>query len=158
MKKLVLATLACTLILTACDKTQEAPVATEEATTQTQQPATEATEHDEDHEEAHEHDDHDEHGHEGHDHAKMGEPYQCGDKIAHILVADHEGETEAHLTIDDIEYELDADVQTTGRFTSNDDSIANDNKGMAMVIEGDKATITTLDNMPIIECTKTAEG
>ncbi|STZ56172.1 Uncharacterised protein [Moraxella lacunata] len=159
-RKLLVVSLIATLTLTACQKAEETP-AEPKAETTTQQTATHDHahgEHDHEHkdgEHAHDHSHdhaHGEHGHHHHHHAD-GDKYQCGDKTAHIAVHNHEGEIEAHLTTDDITYDLAQDVQTKGRFTS-DDSIVGDDKGMALTIDGDKAKITTLDDTVIVECTK----
>lgn len=180
MKKILIPALAITLGLTACQKAEETPAEPKaETTTATEQTATHDHahgEHDHEHKDGehshdHDHDDHAEHNHDhkhgehahdhshdhahgdGHHHHADGDKYQCGDKTAHIAVHNHEGEIEAHLTTDDITYDLAQDVQTKGRFTS-DDSIAGDDKGMALTIDGDKAKITTLDDTVIVECTK----
>lgn len=171
MKKILIPTLAIALGLTACQKAEETP-AKPQAETTTEQTATHDHAHDEQtHEHSHDHVEHDhehsehvhehshdhthdEHGH--HHHHADGDKYQCGDKTAHIAVHNHEGEIEAHLTADDITYDLAQDMQTKGRFIS-DDSIAGDDKGMALTIDGDKAKITTLDDTVIVECTKASE-
>ncbi|MBE9579764.1 MULTISPECIES: hypothetical protein [Moraxella] len=173
MKKILIPALAITLGLTACQKAEETPAEPQVETTTTEQTAThdhahgehshdhdhdDHAEHDHDHEHGehahdHSHDHaHGEHGHHHHHHAD-GDKYQCGDKTIHIAVHNHEGEIEAHLTADDITYDLNQDVQSEGRFTT-DDSIAGDDKGMALTIDGDKAKITTLDDTVIAECTK----
>lgn len=104
----------------------------------------------------HKHDGHDHaHDHAGHDHSHHdGDKYQCGDKTIHIAIHDHEGEPEAHITADDITYDLNPDVQTKGRFTSSDDSISGNDKGMALTINGNKAKVTTLDDKVLLDCTK----
>lgn len=104
----------------------------------------------------HKHDGHDHaHDHAGHDHSHHdGDKYQCGDKTIHIAVHDHEGEPEAHITADDITYDLNPDVQSKGRFTSSNDSVAGDDKGMALTMSGNKAKVTTLDDKVLLDCTK----
>lgn len=158
MKKILIPALAITLGLTACQKPAETSAEPQaETATTTEQTATHDHvhgEHDHEHkdsEHAHDHA-HGEHGHHHHHHAD-GDKYQCGDKTVHIVVHNHEGEIEAHLTADDITYDLNQDVQSKGRFTT-DDSIAGDDKGMALTIDSDKAKITTLDDTVIAECTK----
>lgn len=172
-RKLLVVSLIATLTLTACQKAEETPAEPKaETTAPAEQTATHDHahgEHDHEHKDGehshdHDHDDHKhgEHAHDhshdhahdnGHHHHADGDKYQCGDKTAYIAVHNHEGEIEAHLTTDDITYDLAQDVQTKGRFTS-DDSIVGDDKGMALTIDGDKAKITTLDDTVIVECTK----
>lgn len=159
MKKLTLPliALAATLSLTACNK-QETPQTDPPVTTNEAKPAETAnnpTPSEPAPAPTHEHDEHDDHDHEGHDHAHMnaGDKYQCGNDSVQIAIHDHEGEKEAHLTKDNITYDLSEDVQTQGRFTS-DDSIAGEDKGMALVINGDSAKVTTLDNKVLLDCTK----
>lgn len=166
MKKFLLPALIATLALTACNKPADTPAEPKADTAPVSTPDTNNTPtppeqhaqdkaHDHAHGEAHTHD-HAEHGH-AHDHAHEhheGDKYQCGDKTVHISVHDHEGEMEAHLTADNVQYDLASDVQTKGRYTTND-SIQGDDKGMALTLDGDKATITTLDDKAILDCTKT---
>lgn len=163
MKKVLLATLVCSLALTACDKKENSePSTTQQSTTQSapnSSPQTTQHEHaDHDKHDEHTHDDHD-HNHDGHDHVghdhshDQGDAYQCADKTVYIAVHNHDGETFAHLTSDNITYDLNEDIQTKGRFTT-DDSIAGEDKGMALVIDGNKAKITTLDDKVLLDCTK----
>lgn len=159
MKKLALATLVATLALTACQKTETpAPAdtatasATSTAPTADTTPPASAVASATDNTHAHhsdEHANHDMHNHDNH----AGDTYQCGDKTLQISVHEHEGESQAQITSDNITYDLESDVQTKGRFTSSD-SITGDDKGMALMIEGNRATITTLDDKKIVECTK----
>ena len=149
MKKSLILVLTATLFLTACQKPNSETL--EQPTSQTATPSEHDHEHD--HHEHHEHDH--EHGNHNHDHAHHdGDKYQCGDKAIHIAVHDHEGEIETHLTYDGITYDLEEDAQTKGRFTS-DDGIMGDDKGMALTMNDDKATIATLDGTTTLECTKT---
>lgn len=179
MKKLLLPTLIMTLALSACQKPEEpakpaetaepaktqtadTPAPTENTASSTENPAPKAEGHQHDeHNHAHaghdhKHDGHDHaHNHAGHDHSHHdGDKYQCGDKTVHIVVHNHDGELEAHITDDDITYDLNPDVQTKGRFTSSDDSITGDNKGMALTLDGNKAKVTTLDDKVLLDCTK----
>ena len=82
-----------------------------------------------------------------------GDKYECGKDSVQIVVHNHEGEKEAHLTKDNITYDLSEDVQSQGRFTS-DDSIAGEDKGMVLVIGDNTAKVTTLDNKVLLDCTK----
>ncbi len=170
MKKILIPALALTLGLTACQKpaedtknetTNETPT---QATTEPTPPTTDATPtHDPEIAEGEEQHDHadDDHSHDGHNHAHdghnhdhdNGDAYQCGDKTTYIAVHDHEGETEVLLTADDITYDLSQDVQTKGRFTTND-SIVGDDKGMALVMNGNQVKITTLDDKLLLDCIK----
>lgn len=170
MKKLLIAGLSLALLATACQKPAEKPA---DAPTETKaqspapagdkpaeptQPAHPEGEHKEVEHHNHNHGDHKHdhagHNHAGHDHAHPeGDKFTCGDKTVHIVVHDHEGEIEAHITADNITYDLAEDVQTKGRFTS-DDSIAGDNKGMVLTLNGDNAKITTLDDKALLDCTK----
>lgn len=158
MKKVLLATLVCSLALTACDKKENSePSTAQQSTTQSapnSSPQTTQHEHaDHDKHDEHEHNAHD-HNHDGHDHSHdQGDAYQCADKTVYIAVHNHDGETVAHLTSDNITYDLNEDIQTKGRFTT-DDSIAGEDKGMALVIDGNKAKITTLDDKVLLDCTK----
>lgn len=160
MKKSLFIALIATFALSACNKpadTDKADTA-QVATPQTNNTPTPPEQHAHDHSDKHENDDKHEHGddhdHDHHDHAhSAGDKYQCGDKSVQIMLHDHEGETEAHLIADNVEYDLSEDVQTKGRFTS-DDSLQGDDKGMALILDGDKAKITTLDDKVILECAK----
>lgn len=174
MKKILATSLVALLALTACEKKpaeQPETPTTEAPKTETPAPASqpvdaqnpfpnqstapaEAPTAQPDQAHDHSHEGHDHAGHE-HTHHGAGDAYQCGDKTFHIAVHDHEGEKEAHITADNITYDLSEDVQSEGRFTS-DNSIADDNKGMALVVTGDKVKITTLDDKPLFDCTKKA--
>lgn len=157
MKKTLLIGLVGVLALTACDKkdtpvnestpqttqTQSTTQATPEASTPKQTSSSETH-----HDHAHDHHDH-AHGH----HHNQGDAYQCGDKTIYIAIHEHDGEKEAHLTSDNITYDLNEDIQTKGRFTT-DDGISGEDKGMALVVDGKTAKITTLDDQPLLECQK----
>lgn len=161
MKKILIPALMITLGLSACQKAKEAPA---EPQAETTAPALTTHSHDE-----HNHNDHAEHAHEhgehahSHDHAHDdghhhhhpadSEKYQCGDKTIYIAVHNHDGDIEAHLTTDDITYDLEQDTQIKERFIT-DDSIAGDDKGMVLTIDGNTAKITTQDNTVITECIK----
>lgn len=161
MKKILIPALMITLGLSACQKAEEAPT---EPQAETAAPALTTHSHDE-----HDHNDHAEHAHEhgehahSHDHAHDdghhhhhpadSEKYQCGDKTIYIAVHNHDGDIEAHLTTDDITYDLEQDTQIKERFIT-DDSIAGDDKGMVLTIDGNTAKITTQDNTVITECIK----
>lgn len=161
MKKILIPALMITLGLSACQKAEEAPA---EPQAETAAPTLTTHSHDE-----HDHNDHAEHAHEhgehahSHDHAHDdghhhhhpadSEKYQCGDKTIYIAVHNHDGDIEAHLTTDDITYDLEQDTQIKERFIT-DDSIAGDDKGMVLTIDGNTAKITTQDNTVITECIK----
>lgn len=172
MKKIILTSLVATLALTACDKKQaEAPA---ETTTTKAAPATEAAntsentadtqhnhDHAHDHDHSHEHDDHAEHDH-NHDHAHDhgdhahhhdGDEFQCGDKSINIAVHNHEGEIEAHLTADDITYDLNQDLNDKKRFTT-DEGIEGDGKPMTLILDGNKAQVLGANNATLLDCTK----
>lgn len=172
MKKIILTSLVVTLALTACDKKQaEAPA---ETTTTKAAPATEAAnisentadtqhnhDHAHDHDHSHEHDDHAEHDH-NHDHAHDhgdhahhhdGDKFQCGDKSINIAVHNHEGEIEAHLTADDITYDLNQDLNDKKRFTT-DEGIEGDGKPMTLILDGNKAQVLGANNATLLDCTK----
>ncbi|WP_217429454.1 hypothetical protein [Moraxella bovoculi] len=172
MKKIILTSLVATLALTACDKKQaEAPA---ETTTTKAAPATEAAnisentadtqhnhDHAHDHDHSHEHDDHAEHDH-NHDHAHDhgdhahhhdGDKFQCGDKSINIAVHNHEGEIEAHLTADDITYDLNQDLNDKKRFTT-DEGIEGDGKPMTLILDGNKAQVLGANNATLLDCTK----
>lgn len=161
MKKILIPALMITLGLSACQKAEEAPA---EPQAEAAAPALTTHSHDE-----HDHNDHAEHAHEhgehahSHDHAHDdghhhhhpadSEKYQCGDKTIYIAVHNHDGDIEAHLTTDDITHDLEQDTQIKERFIT-DDSIAGDDKGMVLTIDGNTAKITTQDNTVITECIK----
>lgn len=172
MKKIILTSLVATLALTACDKKQaEAPA---ETTTTKAAPATEAAnisentadtqhnhDHAHDHDHSHEHDDHAEHDH-NHDHAHDhgdhahhhdGDKFQCGDKSINIAVHNHEGEIEAHLTADDITYDLNQNLNDKKRFTTNE-GIEGDGKPMTLILDGNKAQVLGANNATLLDCTK----
>lgn len=172
MKKIILTSLVATLALTACDKKQaEAPA---ETTTTKAAPATETAnisentadtqhnhDHAHDHDHSHEHDDHAEHDH-NHDHAHDhgdhahhhdGDKFQCGDKSINIAVHNHEGEIEAHLTADDITYDLNQDLNDKKRFTT-DEGIEGDGKPMTLILDGNKAQVLGANNATLLDCTK----
>lgn len=155
MKKILLIALLASLTLTACNK-QEAP---KDTPAQSEQNTANMDGHDQHHnhdknDQDSEHKHHDGHDHAGHDHSHaQGDAYQCGDKVVHIAIHDHDGEKEAHLTSDNITYDLNEDVQTKGRYTT-DDGIAGEDKGMALTISGNSAKITTLDDKVLLDCTK----
>lgn len=164
MKKVIVASLGCALLLAACDKkpaeTETPSVATETApTTQaaplhTQEGEHEHDEHEHDHaEHAHDHAHGHSHGH-AHDHSHdAGDAYQCGDKTVHIAIHDHEGEIEAHLTTDDITYDLNQDTANTKHFTT-DNGIEGEDKPMTLVVDGNKAQVLKADNSVLLDCTK----
>lgn len=172
MKKIILTSLVATLALTACDKKQaEAPA---ETTTTKAAPSTEAAntsentadtqhnhDHAHDHDHSHEHDDHAEHDH-NHDHAHDhgdhahhhdGDEFQCGDKSINIAVHNHEGEIEAHLTADDITYDLNQNLNDKKRFTTNE-GIEGDGKPMTLILDGNKAQVLGANNATLLDCTK----
>ena len=164
MKKLLLVSLIAALALSACDK-KETPLAneaTKESTTAQMQDG-----HDHNHEE-HDHEGHNhDHSHEGHDHshgdhtghdhshAPAGSvAYSCADgKSIHVAVVEHEGESEAQLTYDDIVYDMSQDVQSKGRYTATD-SISGENQGMALTIDGTTAKLASFDGKELLSCTK----
>lgn len=139
-QKLLLTALLAALALSACDKKE--PQVNETA----------AATHDHDHDD---HDDHD-HDHEGHDHEHHHDDpsYQCGDKTVKIGVHNHDGDNEMHLTVDDITYDLDQDLQNQNRYLDDEDSINPADKGMAVVLDGDKAQVTDLSGKTLLECQK----
>ena len=146
MKKILLPALIATLMLSACNKAAENPTEpkadTPIAAPQTNNTPTPPEQHAHDHA----HDDKHSHHHEG-------DKYQCGDQTIHIVVHDHDGEIEAHLTSDNVTYDLNEDVQTKGRFTT-DDGIFGEDKGMALILDGDNAKVTTLDDKVVLDCKK----
>lgn len=148
--------------------------ATDTATTTT--PVTEQTQshdhhdHDHDHDDKHDdkhdhdHDDHaHDHSHAGHDHDhahdhahSKGDAYQCtNNQTVHAVVHNHEGELEAHLTHQDITYDLNPDPQAKNRYTDDDNIYENDKRGMAVTFEEKRIVVTTLDGKEtLLDCTK----
>lgn len=144
MKKLILASLAATLALTACGKKEETKTA--EAPAQAEQKHDEHKEHN--------HKEHDHHGHDAHDHHHhSGDKFQCGDKSVNIAVHNHDGEIEAHLTADDITYDLSQDTHNEKRFIT-DDGIEGEDKPMTLVLDGDNAQVLKADNSVLLDCKK----
>lgn len=147
MKKLLIASLVATLALFGCKK-QETPEPAPQAETQTAPETTNQTDtppadtHD------HAHDDHAGHAHEHH----AGEIYQCdNDKTVSVAIHDHEGEIEAHATIDDIEYDLSPVEEKENAFISLHEGL--NDKGMKMLKDDKKLTFTDLDDKPLLGCT-----
>lgn len=147
MKKLILASLAATLALTACGKKEETKTA--EAPAQAEQ------KHDEHKEHNHKEHDHHEHNHAHDHHHHSGDKFQCGDKSVNIAVHNHDGEIEAHLTADDITYDLSQDTHNEKRFTT-DDGIEGEDKPMTLVLDGDNAQVLKADNSVLLDCKKTS--
>lgn len=123
MKKLIFISLIA-LTLTAC---QKADNHTEPAQTDSQtQPLMQNHEHDNHHDhddhdsDEHEHDDKDTHEHHAHNHDHDDDKYLCQNKIVKVGIHEHEGETEAHAVIDDIEYDFYPDTATPKQFVSQD--------------------------------------
>lgn len=151
MKKITLSVMLAMLVLTACDKHEHASAPAEQSAVQTTQEqgdhAGDDHEHGDHHDHEHAHDgDHagHDHSHEGHEHAHEGDSYKCGDLTAHIAVHDHEGEIEAHVTLDDITYDFNVDDQDEHKFSNAD--------GMTLMLDGGKAVINTTDKE--LECVK----
>lgn len=151
------------LLTTACQKQENTPAPAENtAPVQAETPAPAQTDaqsndhddhHDHDHDDGHDHD-HD-HSHEGHaHHHHEGDAYSCGDKTVHIAVHDHEGETEAHATIDDIEYDLHPDTDKPNQYISHEDGI--NGNGMSMTLDGNNAVFTSMDGKTLLVCEKQA--
>lgn len=142
MKALLVTSLSLALLLSACKKQEDV---SESAPTKN----TTATVVEEVHEEndGHQHSEegdghsHDHHSHEGHTHEHHeGKAYKCdNDKAITIAIHDHEGETEAHATIDNIEYDLHPMDGKENHFISNDEGIGD--KGMIMINESDSKTV-----------------
>lgn len=165
MKKLLIASLVATLALTACKK-EEAP-AEPKADTQTTeqaptQPAQEHSHDDHQHDHTHEHKDgdkdhHHAHGNHSHDHAHAhhhaGDTYKCdNNKTVAIAIHDHEGEIEAHATIDDVEYDLHPEDGKKDTYISKEEGI--NDKGMRMTLADGKATFNDLDGKVLLSCQK----
>lgn len=146
MKKIILTSLIATLALTACDK-KPTDTTSEEAT----KPTTETVSTTEEHHD-HDHEGHD-HAHD-HDHHHEGDQFQCtNNKSVNIAVHNHEGEIEAHLTTDDITYDLNQDPNDKKRFTT-DEGIEGDGKPMTLVLEDNKAQVLNANNDVLLDCAK----
>lgn len=148
------------LLTTACQKQEDTPAPAENtAPVQAETPAPQTDAQSDDHDDHHDHDhddghDHD-HSHEGHaHHHHEGDAYSCGDKTVHIAVHDHEGETEAHATIDDIEYDLHPDTDKPNQYISHEDGI--NGNGMSMTLDGNNAVFTSMDGKTLLVCEKQA--
>lgn len=149
------------LLTTACQKQENTPAPAENtAPVQAETPAPAQTDaqsddhddhHDHDHDDGHDHN----HSHERHaHHHHEGDSYSCGDKTVHIAVHDHEGETEAHATIDDIEYDLHPDTDKPNQYISHEDGI--NGNGMSMTLDGNNAVFTSMDGKTLLVCEKQA--
>lgn len=157
-KKILTVSLAIALGLTACNK----PAEQTQTEANPQQVVDQAVQADHSHDNKHDHDDHDDkhdhdhdhdHDHAGHDHHHdQGDAYQCNNQTVYIAVHNHEGEMEAHLSIDDITYDLDQDPQNHMRYTT-DDGIGN-HQTMSLTLDGNKATVTGDNNALLLDCTK----
>lgn len=168
MKKLLLASLALSLTLTACNKQEaSAPSKPEVAT----QPAEHTHDHDKhkdgeqqngeqgehkdgEHKEGEHAHDHAHGEHEGHAHQHhAGDTYKCdNDKTVAIAIHDHEGEIEAHATIDDVEYDLHPEDGKKDTYISKEEGI--NDKGMRMALADGKATFNDLDDKALLSCQK----
>lgn len=140
-QKLLLASVVAALTLTACSKPAD-------ESSQANPSAEHATMQDE-HTHAHEH--HDDHAGHMHSHAD-GEAYQCGDQTVHIVVHNHEGEIEAHLNHDGIEYDFNQDPSNKNQYTSNHGFA--DNQKTILTIDGNKAVVTGDTNQVLLDCVK----
>lgn len=149
MKKLLIASLVATLTLSGCKKQEEPTTNNTEnqalpTTTSTEESHTQSTEH------GHEHDHHEVHDTHEHQH-HHGKSYKCDNETTvTVSIHDHEGEIEAHATIDDIEYDLHpAEDGKTDVFISQEDGIGG--KGMKMLnTPDDKITFTSLDDKEVL--------
>ena len=159
-QKLLLASVVAALTLTACSKpAEEASQADTPATEQVQttdaapadtQQAPETAQMTED---APDHDDHDDHSHAGHDHSHAdGDAYQCGSQTVHIAVHNHDGEMEAYLNHDGIEYDFDQNPANNNEYTS--DNGFGDNQNTTLTIDGNKAVVTGDNNQVLLDCVK----
>lgn len=155
MKRLLITSLALILSLTACQK-QETPPPAEENKTNEQTTNHADHQHDGEQHEGEHHNDN--HAHEGHDHNHAGhehngDNYTCNNnKTITIAIHDHEGEIEAHATIDDVEYDLNPDTDKENQYISKEEGI--NNKGMTMTLKDNKAVFADLDGKELLSCTK----
>ncbi|MPX77913.1 hypothetical protein C0206_02970 [Moraxella catarrhalis] len=153
-QKLLLASVVAALTLTACSKPADESSQANPSAEQVANPATldstaeQATMQDE-HTHAHEH--HDDHAGHMHIHAD-GDAYQCGDQTVHIVVHNHEGEIEAHLNHDGIEYDFNQDPSNKNQYTSNHGFA--DNQKTILTIDGNKAVVTGDTNQVLLDCVK----
>lgn len=160
-----MATVLAGLTLTACEQkpqettapaTTETPVKADEkaaTTAETAEKDGEQHEHDDKHKgHDHKHDHDHDHAH-GHDHHHDGDKYQCGDKSVIIAIHNHDGEMEAHLTDDDIQYDLNPDTANPQHYTTKN-GIQGDGKPMTLMLDGDKAKVVAADQSVLLDCTK----
>ncbi|OAV07491.1 hypothetical protein AO373_1188 [Moraxella catarrhalis] len=152
-QKLLLASVVAALTLTACSKPADESSQANTSAEQVASPASDdAAEHatiQEEHDHAHEH--HDDHAGHMHVHAD-GDAYQCGDQTVHIVVHNHEGEIEAHLNHDGIEYDFNQDPSNKNQYTSNHGFA--DNQKTILTIDGNKAVVTGDTNQVLLDCIK----
>ena len=142
------------LALSACDKKDPAPseppadqaAPTTDADTQSHSD-THSSEHAHESHEGHEHI-HDNHTHGDHSHhhaPKDSRAYLCdNNKTVYVAVHDHEGEKEAHLTVDDIVYDLHPDTNNANHYVADDGVITG--KGMLLKINGDQVIVNEYTN------------
>lgn len=154
-------------MLTACqkpaDNNSSADNASKDQTTaaqstQSQNAEGEHGEHDHEHHEGdgHDHDghDHEHHEHDGHDHSAHNhahdenfESYYCANKmvdVVEVIVQDMEGETEARVLIDDIEYDFYPESEKTNNTFVSQDGIHK--KPMLMQLGDDTVTFYDYTN------------
>lgn len=153
MQKTLLCALIVSLGLVACQKPAEAPKQAEASSSQSAAETHHdhsAHQHEHTHDEAHHHG-HD-HAHHGHDHHHdEGDVFACDNgKNARIVIHDHDGEIEAHATIDDITYDLAQDASQKDTYTTQDG--IND-QPTQMTITDNKAIFTDKDQQTLLTCT-----
>ncbi|MDO5652315.1 MAG: hypothetical protein Q4G13_09335 [Moraxella sp.] len=161
MKKIIVPVLLLTLVLSACNKTdnqeQSNPQTAETTHSDTHEHDEHASEqhgeheHEHDHssEHEHEHDEHDHSEHAGHDHSHAdghnhahtdGTAYSCdNNKTAYFDIKDNEGQKEALLTLDSIAYDL--HPNSDGDFVSNEG--IQDGTGMIVKVNGNTLSVNT---------------
>lgn len=152
MKKSLLAILSLAVLATACNQQTPSEPAKTESAPITQTEAPKQTDH-HNHKDEHANHSHD-HSHEGHTHEHHeGEKYTCdNNKNVTIAVHNHEGEIEAHATIDGIEYDLHPDSQKANTYVSQEEGI--NDQGMIMTLDNNTAKFYDLANKPLLNCTK----
>lgn len=152
-QKLLLASVVAALTLTACskpaDESSQANTSAEQVASPASDDKVEHSTMQEDHTHAHEH--HDDHAGHMHVHAD-GDAYQCGDQTVHIVVHNHEGEIEAHLNHDGIEYDFNQDPSNKNQYTNHHGF--SDNQKTILTIDGNKTVVTGDTNQVLLDCVK----
>ena len=84
--------------------------------------------------------------------SKPADESSQANQTVHIVVHNHEGEIEAHLNHDGIEYDFNQDPSNKNQYTSNHGFA--DNQKTILTIDGNKAVVTGDTNQVLLDCVK----